>query len=49
MPTCLDFGILTFLMTDSTKNSLQVLDKTGEWIWADPVEVRDSQHYKYLP
>ncbi|KAI1394638.1 oxoglutarate 3-dioxygenase [Hypoxylon fuscum] len=33
-----DFGILTFLLTDSTKNSLQVLDKTGEWIWADPIE-----------
>lgn len=35
-----DFGILTFLLTDSTKKSLQVLSKTGEWIWADPIEVR---------
>ncbi|KAF1993572.1 Clavaminate synthase-like protein [Amniculicola lignicola CBS 123094] len=33
-----NFGILTFLLTDSTKHSLQVLSKTGEWIWADPVE-----------
>ncbi|KAK6071576.1 2OG-Fe(II)oxygenase superfamily protein [Seiridium cupressi] len=37
--TCyIDFGILTFLLTDSTKNSLQVLDKTGEWTWVDPIE-----------
>lgn len=35
-----DFGILTFLLTDSCKQSLQVLSKTGEWIWADPIEVR---------
>lgn len=35
-----DFGILTFLLTDSCKKSLQVLSKTGEWIWADPIEVR---------
>lgn len=34
-----DFGILTFLLTDPTKNSLQVLDKTGEWTYADPIEV----------
>ncbi|KAH8881497.1 oxoglutarate 3-dioxygenase [Thozetella sp. PMI_491] len=33
-----DFGILTFLLTDSTKESLQVLSKSGEWIWADPIE-----------
>ncbi|EOO03838.1 putative clavaminate synthase-like protein [Phaeoacremonium minimum UCRPA7] len=33
-----DFGILTFLLTDPTKNSLQVLSKTGEWIYADPIE-----------
>ncbi|KAK1807576.1 hypothetical protein LTR12_018079 [Friedmanniomyces endolithicus] len=33
-----DFGILTFLLTDSTKNSLQVRSKTGEWMHADPIE-----------
>ncbi|KAF2653197.1 oxoglutarate 3-dioxygenase [Lophiostoma macrostomum CBS 122681] len=33
-----DFGILTFLLTDSTKNSLQVLSKSGDWIWVDPVD-----------
>ncbi|KAI9729230.1 MAG: hypothetical protein M1834_007022 [Cirrosporium novae-zelandiae] len=33
-----DFGILTFLLTDSEKGSLQVLSKGGEWIPADPIE-----------
>ncbi|KIW15207.1 hypothetical protein PV08_05252 [Exophiala spinifera] len=33
-----DFGILTFLLTDSNPKSLQVLSKSGEWIWADPIE-----------
>ncbi|KAF2727114.1 oxoglutarate 3-dioxygenase [Polyplosphaeria fusca] len=33
-----DFGILTFLLADSTKQSLQVLSKSGEWIWADPID-----------
>ncbi|KAH6710680.1 hypothetical protein BKA61DRAFT_658553 [Leptodontidium sp. MPI-SDFR-AT-0119] len=32
-----DFGILTFLLTDSQKDSLQVLSKTGEWVPADPI------------
>lgn len=36
-----DFGILTFLLTDSQKGSLQVLSKTGEWIPADPIPVSD--------
>ncbi|KAK3111502.1 hypothetical protein LTR53_013183 [Teratosphaeriaceae sp. CCFEE 6253] len=35
-----DFGILTFLLTDATTHALQVRSKTGEWIYADPVEVR---------
>lgn len=43
-----DFGILTFLLTDSTKNSLQVLDKSGEWIWADPIEVIDTTTPFYI-
>ena len=29
---------MTFLLTDATTHSLQVLSKTGEWIYADPVE-----------
>ncbi|KAK0968850.1 hypothetical protein LTR91_016576 [Friedmanniomyces endolithicus] len=33
-----DFGILTFLLADSTKGSLQVRSKTGEWMHADPIE-----------
>ncbi|EFX05092.1 oxoglutarate 3-dioxygenase [Grosmannia clavigera kw1407] len=33
-----DFGLLTFLLTDSTKKSLQVLSKDGKWVWADPIE-----------
>ncbi|KAK0284693.1 hypothetical protein LTR91_011080 [Friedmanniomyces endolithicus] len=33
-----DFGILTFLLADSTKGSLQVRSKTGEWMRADPIE-----------
>ncbi|TKA80917.1 hypothetical protein B0A55_01659 [Friedmanniomyces simplex] len=33
-----DFGILTFLLTDATKQSLQVRSKTGEWIYTDPME-----------
>ncbi|KAK1085773.1 hypothetical protein LTR48_004230 [Friedmanniomyces endolithicus] len=33
-----DFGILTFLLADSTKHSLQVRSKTGDWISADPIE-----------
>jgi len=32
-----DFGILTFLMSDNQKDSLQVLSKSGEWIPADPI------------
>lgn len=40
----LDFGILTFLLTDSTKQSLQVLNKSGEWIYADPIEVKLTQN-----
>ncbi|KAK5121335.1 hypothetical protein LTR85_005501 [Meristemomyces frigidus] len=31
-----DFGILTFLLTDQTRNALQVLNKDGQWIYADP-------------
>ncbi|KAF2110459.1 oxoglutarate 3-dioxygenase [Lophiotrema nucula] len=38
-----DYGILTFLLTDATKQSLQVLSKSGEWIWADPIEVNEFQ------
>jgi isopenicillin N synthase-like dioxygenase len=45
---CLDFGILTFLLTDSTKQSLQVLDKTGEWLWADPIEVSTIQNPQHF-
>jgi isopenicillin N synthase-like dioxygenase len=38
--TCeLDFGILTFLLTDPTPGALQVLGKDGEWMDADPIEV----------
>lgn len=37
-----DFGILTFLLTDPTKQSLQVLGKNGDWIWADPIEASRS-------
>jgi len=33
-----DFGILTFLMSNAVRDSLQVLDKSGEWIPADPKE-----------
>lgn len=33
-----DFGILTFLLSDQTPKALQVLSKSGEWIWADPIE-----------
>ncbi|KAH9224955.1 hypothetical protein DL95DRAFT_259433, partial [Leptodontidium sp. 2 PMI_412] len=31
-----DFGILTFLLTASQKDSLQVLSKTGEWYVLSP-------------
>ncbi|TKA25037.1 hypothetical protein B0A54_17455 [Friedmanniomyces endolithicus] len=33
-----DFGILTFLLADSTKGSLQVRSKGNEWLSADPIE-----------
>ena len=36
--TYTDFGILTFLLSDETPKALQVLSKSGEWIWADPIE-----------
>jgi isopenicillin N synthase-like dioxygenase len=39
----IDFGILTFLLTDSQKDSLQVLLRTGEWISADPIPVSCPQ------
>ncbi|KAI1611909.1 oxoglutarate 3-dioxygenase [Exophiala viscosa] len=32
-----DFGILTLLLTDPQKNSLQVWSKSGEWMAADPI------------
>ncbi|CZR66951.1 uncharacterized protein PAC_16850 [Phialocephala subalpina] len=32
-----DFGILTFLLTDPQKDSLQVLSKDGSWEAADPI------------
>ncbi|KKY16292.1 putativeoxoglutarate 3-dioxygenase [Phaeomoniella chlamydospora] len=32
-----DFGILTMLLTDPQKNSLQVLSKSGDWVPADPI------------
>lgn len=32
-----DFGILTFLMSDNQKESLQVLSKAGKWMPADPI------------
>ena len=43
-----DFGILTFLLTDSCKQSLQVLNKTGEWVWADPIPVSLTMSSKFL-
>ncbi len=35
----IDFGILTFLLTDEQKDSLQVRLKNGEWIAANPIPV----------
>lgn len=35
-----DFGILTLLLTDPQKGSLQVRSKSGDWIAADPIPVR---------
>ncbi|KAK5685394.1 hypothetical protein LTS10_003472 [Elasticomyces elasticus] len=33
-----DYGILTFLLTDATKQSLQVQGMDGKWVYADPIE-----------
>jgi isopenicillin N synthase-like dioxygenase len=33
------FGILTFLLSDSQTDALQVLAKTGEWVTANPIPV----------